>query len=96
MQIKSAISAYGAKPYEPVAKSGKKAAPEKSAAVRSEQVEFSDLSQNLNKLKEIVENTPDVRVPMVEEIATKIKYNGYPLETAFYKAIEKMIEKKII
>jgi len=95
MQVKSAIAAYGAKPYEPVAKSGKKAAPEKSAAVPKEQVEISDTSLNMQKLREVIDSTPDVRIPLVEEIQEKIKYNSYPIESNFYKALEKIIYNKL-
>jgi flagellar biosynthesis anti-sigma factor FlgM len=96
MNIQSVAAAYGAKPYEPAAKSGKKAAPEKSAAVQSEQVELSDTSLNLQKLRDNVAAVPDVRLAIVEEIKTKIKYNGYPLESNLYKAMEKMIQNKVI
>lgn len=96
MNIQSVAAAYGAKPYEPAAKSGKKAAPEKSAAVQSEQVELSDTSLNLQKLHDTVAAASDVRLPIVEEIKNKIKYNGYPLESNLYKAMEKMIDMKVI
>ncbi len=96
MQIKSVSAAYGAKPLESTAKSGRKAAPEKLAAVPSEQVEFSETSQSLQKLTEVVNSIPDVRIELVEEIRTKIKHNGYPLESKLYKAVEKLVEEKII
>jgi hypothetical protein len=96
MLIKSVSAAYGAKPYEPVAKSGKKATPEKSVAVPKEQVELSDTSLNLQKLGEIIDSTPEVRIPLVEEIQKKIKYNSYPIESNFYKALEKMKLNEVI
>lgn len=96
MNIQSVTAAYGAKTFEPAAKNGKKAAPEKSAAVQSEQVEFSDASMDLQKLHEAVDASPDVRLSLVEEIKIKIKYNGYPLESSLYKALEKMFDDKLI
>ncbi|NLL12859.1 MAG: flagellar biosynthesis anti-sigma factor FlgM [Fibrobacter sp.] len=96
MQIKSVSAAYGAKPLESTAKSGRKAAPGKMAAVPSEQVEFSEASQNLQKLTEVVNSIPEVRIELVEEIKTKIKHNGYPLESNLYKAVEKLIKEQII
>lgn len=96
MQIKSVSAAYGAKPLEQTVKSGKKTAPEKMAAVPSEQVEFSDTSVNLQKLTEVVEAIPDVRIELVEKIKEKIKHNGYPLESNLYKAVEKLVENRII
>ncbi|MBN2037621.1 MAG: flagellar biosynthesis anti-sigma factor FlgM [Chitinispirillaceae bacterium] len=95
-QISSA--AYGVQSYKPaVAKdAGKDAAPPKSSAVSSEQVELSDASVNLKKLRDIVESTPDVRLKVVEEIKLKIKYNGYPIESNLYKAVEKLIDNKVV
>jgi flagellar biosynthesis anti-sigma factor FlgM len=96
MQIKSVSAAYGAKHLETSAKSGRKSAPEKMAAVPSEQVEFSEASQSLQKLTEAVNSIPEVRIELVEEIKTKIKHNGYPLESNLYKAVKKLLKEKII
>lgn len=96
MLIKSLNAAYGAKPFESTVKSGNKAAPAKMAAVQSEQVEFSEASQSLQKLTEMVNSIPDVRIRLVEEIKNKIKHNGYPLESNVYKAVEKMVQDKTI
>lgn len=97
MNISRALSAYGAKPFESAAKTSKKQAPEKTAApVPHEQVELSDASQTFRKVQEAVDANPDVRIPIVEEIKQKIKLNGYPIETRMYKALEKMIDNKIV
>lgn len=96
MEIRSVTAAYGAKPFEPVVKGDKKAAPEQTAAAQKEQVEFSETSLSMNKLKEVIDITPEIRIKMVEEIRTKIKYNGYPLESNFYKAIEALIANKVV
>ena len=97
MNINQALSAYGARPIDAAVKSSKKEAPEKTAAtVPREQVEISEESQSFQKTMEAIENTPDVRIALVEEISQKIKHNGYPFETKLYKALEKMIETKIV
>jgi anti-sigma28 factor (negative regulator of flagellin synthesis) len=96
MEIRKVMAAYGAKSLEPVAKSDKKPAPEKVAAAPSEQVEFSDTSLSMQKLRDIINETPDVRIKVVEEIRTKIRYNGYPMESNFYKAMQNLISDKII
>jgi flagellar biosynthesis anti-sigma factor FlgM len=95
-QISSA--AYGVQSYKPAFTkgAGKDAAPPKSSAVSGEQVELSDASANLKKLRDIVESTPDVRLKVVEEIKLKIKYNGYPIESNLYKAVEKLIADKVV
>ena len=96
MDIRSVSAAYGAIPYQSSSKSSKKEAPEKSAAVPKEQVEISDISKNLKTVKESVGDLPDVRLEIVEQIRNKIKYNGYPIESNMYKAIEKLVSEKII
>ena len=96
MDIRPIAAAYGAKPFESVSKVDKKAAPEKAAAAPAEQVEFSNASLSMQKLQDIINEIPDVRIKVVEEIRTKIKYNGYPLESNIYKAIENMVPDKVL
>jgi anti-sigma28 factor (negative regulator of flagellin synthesis) len=95
MNIQSVTAAYGAQAFSP-AKGAKKAAPEKVAAAPNEQVELSDTSLNLQKIRDAVDAEPDVRIKLVEEIRTKIRYNGYPLESNLYKAVEKMLDNRIV
>ena len=96
MGIGPVYKAYGATPFESVGKTDKKAAPKKTAAAPTEQVEFSDASMSMQKLKEIINEIPDVRIKVVDEIKTKIKYNGYPLESNIYKAIQNMVSSKVL
>lgn len=96
MDIRSVASAYGAKPVNSVVKSEKKAAPEKSAVAQSEHLELSETSMSMQKLKETIDASPDIRLKAVEEIKLKIKYNGYPIESNFYKAMEKMVSNKVL
>jgi len=96
MNIRSINAAYGAKPLNSIAKTEKKQAPERTSLPQGEQVELSDTSLSMNKLKDIIDNTPDVRIKLVEEIKTKIKYNSYPLESNFYKALESMVNDKTL
>jgi anti-sigma28 factor (negative regulator of flagellin synthesis) len=96
MNIERINSAYGAKPYQSSSKSSRKEAPEKSAAVPKEQVELSDVSQSIRAVTDAILDLPDVRLEVVEQIRTKIKYNGYPIESNLYKAIEKMVDDKVI
>ena len=39
---------------------------------------------------------PDIRLQVVEEIKQKIKYNGYPIESNLYKAVEKLIADRVL
>jgi hypothetical protein len=91
------VAAYGAQTYEPTAKgSGKKVVTPAPSAPRSEQVELSNASLSLNKVRDAIAALPEVRIPLVEEIRQKIKYNGYPMESAFYKAVQKMVANNVI
>lgn len=96
MNISRISSAYGAKPYQNSLKSSRKEAPDKSAAVPKEQVELSDTSKTVQLISDATSELPEVRLELVEQIKTKIKYNGYPLESNLYKAIENLVENKII
>jgi anti-sigma28 factor (negative regulator of flagellin synthesis) len=97
MNISKALSAYGATPFESTGKTSKKQAPEKTAAlVPKEQVEFSDESQSIQKLREAVDSSPEIRIQLVEDLKEKIKLNGYPIETKLYKALEKMIDTNVV
>jgi anti-sigma28 factor (negative regulator of flagellin synthesis) len=96
MNIERINAAYGAKPYQSSSKSGRKEAPEKSAAVPKEQIELSDVAQSIRSVTDAISNLPDVRLEVVEQIRTKIKYNGYPIESSLYKAIEKLVDDKVI
>lgn len=96
MDIRPIAAAYGAKPVNSIAKTEKRQAPEKSTVAQGEHVELSATSLSMNKLKEIIDNTPDIRIKVVEEIKTKIKHNGYPLESSFYKALENMVTEKTL
>ncbi|MCX7727483.1 MAG: flagellar biosynthesis anti-sigma factor FlgM [Chitinispirillaceae bacterium] len=63
---------------------------------RKEQVEITELSKSMQKIMEAIDILPDVRIQIVEEIKTKIKYNGYPIESSLYKSLEKLISNKIV
>jgi flagellar biosynthesis anti-sigma factor FlgM len=90
-------AAYGVQAFEPSQKGeAKKSAPPKSPAVKQEQVELSDASISLKKVKDAVDALPDVRIAKVEEIKQRIKYNGYPIETSMYKAVEKLVANQIV
>lgn len=96
MDIRQVAAAYGAKSLESVAKADKKTAPKMAMAVPTEQVEISDASLSMQKMKAIINEIPDVRIKVVDEIRTKIKFNGYPLESNIYKAIQNMVSDNIL
>lgn len=95
MDIRSVTSAYGARAYEKSTRSEKKNDQEKSSKI-NEQVDFSETSKTLQKLLDDIAHMPEVRIPIVEDIQRKIKYNGYPIESKIYKSLEKLIEHEIV
>jgi anti-sigma28 factor (negative regulator of flagellin synthesis) len=96
MDIKRVSEVYQALAYEPKAAKDKKSAPVKAPEVKKEQVELSDSSKNLQKVKEAVDATPDIRIPIVEKILERIKNNDYPVNTHLDEAIDRMLKNKVL
>lgn len=96
MDVKPVSTAYQAQAYEAVIKTGKKTAPAKEPASGKEQVELSESSLNLHKVKEAVNAAPDIRLPIVEAIKKRIANNDYPIPTHTDKALDIMIKFKIL
>ncbi|MDG5815636.1 flagellar biosynthesis anti-sigma factor FlgM [Chitinispirillales bacterium ANBcel5] len=89
MDIRSLSNAYGAYSKESLIKKSEKVTSDIPSKKVEERVEFSDTSLNLRKIKDVVDASPEVRIKMVEEIQEKIRYNSYPIESNFYKAMQK-------
>ena len=96
MDVKQVSSAFQVQAYETVAKSGKKTAQTKSQVMGQEQVELSESSLNMQKVKEAVDAAPDVRIPIVEEIQKRIANNDYPIPTHAEKALDVMLKNRIL
>lgn len=93
------ISAYGAQSLPPAVKTSGKTDPPPQQQIlgsNTEKVELSDASVTISRLREKIDAIPEVRIQMVEEIKLKIKQNDYPYTTNLYKAIDKMLESKIL
>jgi anti-sigma28 factor (negative regulator of flagellin synthesis) len=96
MNIKPLSTAFQAQAYEAIAKNGKKAVNAKGLVMGQEQVELSESSLNLQKVKEAVDAAPEIRIPIVEEIMKRIKNNDYPIPTHAEKALDKMLLNGIL
>jgi anti-sigma28 factor (negative regulator of flagellin synthesis) len=96
MEIKRVADAYQAMAYEPSTAKIKKSAPAKPAEMKKEQVELSEKSQNLQKVKEAVKAAPEIRIPMVEKIMERIKNNDYPIDTHLDEAINNLLKQRIL
>ncbi|MGB7566482.1 MAG: flagellar biosynthesis anti-sigma factor FlgM [Chitinivibrionales bacterium] len=96
MDVKQVSPAFQVQTYETVAKNGKKTAQTKSQVMGQEQVELSESSLNMQKVKEAVDAAPDIRIPIVEEIQKRIANNDYPIPTHAEKALDVMLKNRIL
>jgi hypothetical protein len=92
-------SAYGTQSLQPTLKASGKTDPPPQMQIlggNTEKLELSDASITISRLREKIDAIPEVRIQMVEEIKQKIKQNDYPYTTNLYKAIDNMLESKIL
>jgi anti-sigma28 factor (negative regulator of flagellin synthesis) len=91
------ISAYGTNGYDPTAKTtAKKSAAPAATAQEGSSVQLSDTAVSIAKLRNAINSMQDVRIPMVDQIKQKIQEDGYPIESALYKAMTKMVTAGIV
>jgi anti-sigma28 factor (negative regulator of flagellin synthesis) len=97
MDIRSIASAYGSAAYDPGAKNGKKPdAAARPVTKATEVVAFSDTSLNMQKVKEAVYKSPEIRIELVERIKEKIKNNDYPVDSKADSILERLMKDKIV
>ncbi len=93
MDIRAVGAAYGndfnAK------RSDKKSVPAPKGT-KTEKVEISAKSSELQKIKSIIDNAPDVRLEAVKILQARIKTNDYPLENNLNEVVKKMMQNSII
>ena len=94
MNIQRINAAYG-KAFEPK-RPEQKSVPAHNSDLKTEKVEISDKSSEIQKLMSIVEEIADVRLDIVKEIKARIQTNDYPLESNLDEAIKKMIQEDLI
>jgi anti-sigma28 factor (negative regulator of flagellin synthesis) len=96
MNVQNIAATYGTEVVKKTAP--KSTAPETapSSPKINEQVEISAVSQTMQKVRQKLQMTSDVRIPVVEEIRTKIKNNDYPLDNVLDAALEKMKNNNIL
>ncbi|MCU0609042.1 MAG: hypothetical protein MUF22_04655 [Chitinispirillaceae bacterium] len=63
-----------------------------SAKVSGDSVEISKTAQHLNAPAKPASTDPfpDLKIPAVEKLIEKIKNNGFPYESTFYKAMHRI------
>jgi len=94
MNIQGINAAYG-KTFEPK-RPEQKSVPAHNSDLKTEKVEISEQSSEIQKLMSIVEEIADVRLDIVKEIKARIKTNDYPLENNLDEALKKMIQENLI
>ncbi len=95
LNIQAIKSAYGSK-YLSATKSEKKSVPTKEQDTASEKIDISSQSSQLQKLKSIVDGTPDIRLEVVKKIKARIKINDYPIENNLDDLTKKMLKNDIL
>lgn len=96
MNINTIAAAYGSPLYDPSSKLNKKPEASKSQSTPKEVVDFSDTSMSMQKLKDVVNQAPEIRIPIVEKIQEKIKNNNYPIDRTLDTVLERMLKQKIL
>jgi len=95
MNVNGLSSAYGPRSLQPEQKkSGVHAAKSESAPKGGEKVELkgSTEASTIENLKNVINQLPETRLDMVEEIKEKIRTNDYPIETHFEWALQDIIK----
>jgi anti-sigma28 factor (negative regulator of flagellin synthesis) len=90
-------AAYGVNSYGQASNTpAKKSASQGSQASGSANVQLSDTSVTMSKLRSAIDSMDDVRTPIVDAIKQKIQEDGYPIETSLYKAVSKMVDNNVV
>ena len=95
LNIQAINASYGSK-YNKVSKSGNKSVPASNTDARAEKVDISNSSSQLQKLKAVVDSTPEIRLEVVQKIKARIKMNDYPIENNLDDLMKKMLENNIL
>lgn len=95
MNIYGVTASYRSKCYERT-RSEKASVSKKETDVKKEKVEISHKSEELQFLKGLIGEFPEVRLEVVEEIQARIKNNDYPIENSLDEALKKIIQSNIL
>ncbi len=94
MNIQAINSTYG-KTFSPK-KAEKKSVHTPNTDTKTEKLEISSKSSELQLVKSEVDKTSDVRLQVVKEIRARIKSNDYPLENNLDAMVKKMIKSHVL
>jgi anti-sigma28 factor (negative regulator of flagellin synthesis) len=90
--------AIRAKLYQPVTSASKRNSKAESAkgSATAEKVEISGKADEVSMVKSHLDQLPDVRLEVVEDIRSRIEMNDYPLENNLDQAVKMMLEKSVL
>lgn len=94
MNIQAINAAYG-NTYD-AKRPENKSVPALHKDIKGETVEISDQSSELQKLKTIVDESPEIRIDIVRKIKARIKSNDYPLENNLNEVVKRMIQNSVL
>jgi flagellar biosynthesis anti-sigma factor FlgM len=100
MTINPIISAYGSEAVSQVrSNSGSRKGAEvesSSSFDREVKVEISAASKEMHDLRKVIDEVPEVRLQLVEELKAKIANNDYPINTKIDRIAENLITNALI
>ncbi len=100
MNIQSVGAAYGSKIYSNAKKVKNESVPAKENKPVGEKVEISEQSSTreaeFQMVKAAVDNAPDVRIEVVEDIKARIKSNDYPIENKLDDITKRLIQSHVL
>ena len=65
-------------------------------AVKTEKVEISNQSTQLQTVRAAMDEMNDIRLEMVKKIKARIKNNDYPIENNLNQVLKEMIQSNIL
>ncbi len=66
--------------------------PQPEAQFPADKVQVSATASGMQKQQKEIDAKPEVRIQLVEAINKKIKFNGYPFKSDFYKSVERLLK----
>ena len=95
MNVNPILSAYGSQ-VQGVQEAKTSKTEGRKPVAQGEKVQISDASKSLQHVREAVRKAPDVRVELVVEIKRKVKDGSYPLDANLGKALERMVQERVL
>jgi len=96
MNVQSVGAAYGSKIYTNANKAKSVSVPAQESDPVKEKVEISGVSSELEMVKTALENVPEIRLELVENIKARIKSNDYPIKNKLDEITDRLIQSNLL